>query len=65
MTPFQEVGIALDHALPLTVEDVQEYGIEEALVLVRRARYVKALEVLGGDAEDLDALLALAAIGMD
>ncbi len=60
VTPFQETGIELDHALPLTIEDVRAHGIEEALERVRRARFGKALEVLGAPVGDLDAFVALA-----
>jgi hypothetical protein len=59
-TPFQETGIELDHAFPLTIEDVHAHGYEEALARVRRARFAKALEVLGAPADDLDALLVMA-----
>lgn len=54
--PFQEVGIALDWSIPLTVEDVRSYGIEEANARVRRARIKKALEVLEAPAGHLEAL---------
>jgi C-terminal processing protease CtpA/Prc len=60
VTPFQETGIELDHAFPLTIEDVRAHGYDEALARVRRARFGKALEVLGAPADDLDALLAMA-----
>ena len=58
--PFQHVGIELDYDLPLTIEDVRKHGLEAALQRVRRARFGKALEVLGAPEGDLDALLALA-----
>ena len=60
ITPFQEVGVELDHFLPLTIEDVREVGLDEAEERVRRARFAKALELLAAPAADLDALLALA-----
>jgi hypothetical protein len=37
-TPFLGPGIALDHVLPLTVEDLRAHGLDEALARVRRAR---------------------------
>ncbi|KAA3614246.1 MAG: hypothetical protein DWQ01_00665 [Planctomycetota bacterium] len=58
--PFQEVGIELDHFLPLTLKDVRRLGYEQAFEQVRRARFAKALELLGAPATDLEALLALA-----
>ena len=58
--PFQEVGIEVDHFLPLLVADVREHGYEGALERVRRARFAQALEVLGAPAESLDALVAMA-----
>ena len=58
--PFQGTGIALDHSLPLTIEDVRAYGVDEAVARIRRARFAKALEVLGAPTSDLDALLTLA-----
>jgi len=60
VTPFQDTGIELDHAFPLTIEDVRAHGHEEALDRVRRARFAKALQVLGAPAGNLDALVALA-----
>jgi hypothetical protein len=60
ITPFQKTGIQLDHALPLTIEDVRAHGLDEAITRVRRARFAKALEVLGAPADDVDALVALA-----
>lgn len=60
VTPFQRDGVELDHDLPLTIEDVREHGYDGARERVRRARFARALEVLGAPAEDLDALLALA-----
>ena len=60
VAPFQERGVELDHAFPLTIEDVRAHGFEEALERVRRARFAKALEVLEAPAHDLDALVALA-----
>lgn len=60
IAPFQETGIELDHPLPLTIEAVREHGYEEALQRVRRARFAKALEVIGAPAGDLDALVELA-----
>ncbi len=59
-TPFQGTGIELDHALPLTIADVQAHGFEQAEARVRRARFAQALEVLGAPADALDALVALA-----
>ncbi|MHC5211808.1 MAG: S41 family peptidase [Planctomycetota bacterium] len=59
-TPFQGTGIELDHALPLTIEDVRARGYEEAMARVPRARFAKALELLGAPASDLDAFVALA-----
>jgi len=59
-TPFQETGIELDHALPLTIEDVRAHGYDEALARVRRARFAKALEVLDAPPDDLDAFVTLA-----
>lgn len=63
VVPFQEKGIDVDHFLPLTIADVQEHGVKLARDRVLRARYAKALEVLGAPASDLDALMALAAQG--
>ena len=60
VTPFQETGIELDHAFPLTLADVRERGYDAALARVRRARFAKALEILEAPASDLDGLLALA-----
>ena len=60
ITPFQEQGIELDHALPLTIEDARAHGLDEAIARVRRARFAKALEVLGAPADDIDALVAMA-----
>ncbi|MEM7307429.1 MAG: S41 family peptidase [Planctomycetota bacterium] len=57
---FQEVGIELDHALPLTVADVRALGFEAARARVERARLKKALEVLGAPADGLESLLVLA-----
>ena len=59
--PFQEVGIALDHELPLTVAEVRRLGYDAALDEVRAARYALALKLCGGPPSDLDALLSLAA----
>jgi carboxyl-terminal processing protease len=59
-TPFQATGIELDHALPLTIEEVRKHGLDAALASVRRARFAKALELLGAPAGDVDALVALA-----
>ena len=61
--PFQDVGIELDHAIPLTIEQVREHGIDAARDRVRRARFAKALELLGAPASDLDALVELARTG--
>jgi len=58
--PFQHVGIDLDHSLPFTIEDVREHGIEAAMENVRRARFAKALEVLGAPASDLEAFIEIA-----
>ena len=63
VTPFQHTGVQLDHALPLTIEDARTHGIEEARARIRRARFAKALEVLGASAGHLDDLLALARRG--
>ena len=60
VTPFQDRGVELDHALPVTLDAARSHGFDEALLLVRRARFAKALEVLGAPADDLDELLALA-----
>ena len=60
VTPFQETGIELDHALPLTIEDVRRHGLDEALTRIRRARFAAALEVLGASSALLDELVALA-----
>ncbi len=59
-TPFQETGIEVDHALPLTIQDVYRFGYDEATERVRRARFAKALELLGAPETDLDAVMALA-----
>ena len=58
--PFQATGVDLDHGIPLTVEAIRASGAKRAIAQVRRARYGKALEVLGAPAEDLDALVKLA-----
>lgn len=58
--PFQDRGVTLDHPLLLTIEAARELDIEAARTQVRRARFAKALKVLGAPAEDLDALVALA-----
>ena len=60
VAPFQEKGIELDHPLPLTLADVRKHGYDAALAQIRRARFAKALEVLGAPAKRLDQLLALA-----
>ena len=60
VTPFQGTGIKLDHSLPLTIEDARTHGYAEALSRVRRARFAKALDILGGPSSDLDALMELA-----
>lgn len=60
VTPFQDKGIEIDHALPLTLEDARKYGLDEALDRVRRARLAQALAVLGAPASDLEAFVALA-----
>lgn len=60
VTPIQGRGVELDHAIPVTIEDVRAHGYDEARALARRARFAKALEVLGAPAEDLAALLELA-----
>lgn len=59
---FQDDGVELDHALPLTIEDVREHGFEKALERIRRARYAQALEVLGAPTQGLDKLLELATV---
>lgn len=61
VTPFQEVGIELDHSLPLTVAAVREHGYDAALERVRRARFKKALELLEAPLSDLDVLMKFAA----
>lgn len=58
--PFQEVGIEVDHPLPLTLGMVREHGYEEASDLVRRTRMSKALELLDAPVENLDAFMELA-----
>lgn len=58
--PFQAVGIELDHALPLTVADVRALGLQPARDAVRRARFTKALELLGGEPGRVDELIELA-----
>lgn len=63
--PFQATGIELDHTIPLTIEDAREHGLDEALRRVRRARFAKALEILGAPASDLDAFLELAESGSE
>lgn len=60
VTPFQEKGIELDYALPLTVANVREVGYENALERVRRARFGRALELLGAPESDLEELYRLA-----
>ncbi len=62
-TPFQETGIELDHLIPLTIEDAREHGLDEAKRRVRRARFAKALEILGAPTDHVDAMLTLAAKG--
>jgi len=58
--PFQGTGIELDHTLPLTIEAVREHGFDGASDRVRRARFAKALELLGAPKGDLDAFVRLA-----
>jgi carboxyl-terminal processing protease len=60
VTPFQYEGIALDHALPVKIEDARAHGYDEALERTRRLRFAKALELLGAPADDLGAIMALA-----
>lgn len=60
ITPFQDRGVTLDHALPLTIEDVRHYGYDEAKRRVRRARFAKALQILGAPSKDVEALVSLA-----
>ena len=60
VTPFQDKGVELDHALPLTIEEVRSHGYEQALARVRRARFAKALEILCWSEDALDAVLQLA-----
>ncbi|MDH3786734.1 MAG: hypothetical protein OEV00_15590, partial [Acidobacteriota bacterium] len=57
---FQGTGIELDHTLPLTIEAVREHGFDGASDRVRRARFAKALELLGAPKGDLDAFVRLA-----
>jgi hypothetical protein len=54
--PFQEVGIELDHELALTIADVRSLGFEVALERVTRARFAKALEILGRPEHEVEAL---------
>ncbi len=61
VTPFQERGVTLDHAIELTIEAVREMGYDEAQEAVRRARLAKALTALGGESEILDAIVRMAA----
>jgi len=61
VTPFQERGIQIDHKLPLTIEIARKHGVEKARQLVRRARMEKAVELIGADADVVEALLKLAA----
>lgn len=63
VVPFQEKGIEVDHFLPLTVEDLHEYGVDVAVDRILRARYAKALEVLGAPASDFETLMTLASHG--
>ena len=63
VTPFQEVGVEVDHLIPLTVADVREHGYEEAHRRVRLARFEKALEVLGEPLEHGEVLLEFQALG--
>jgi len=58
--PFQATGIELDHSFPLTIEEVRAKGFDEAHAEVRRARFAKALELLGAPADDVEAFVALA-----
>lgn len=62
-TPFQHTGIELDHPVPLTIGSVRELGFDAAFAQVRRPRFLKALELLGGGQEDLDELVELAGSG--
>ena len=62
--PFQEVGIEVDHELRLTIEAVRELGYDEARTRIRRARFAKALEILGGTPDDADVLLELSERGL-
>lgn len=57
--PFQGRGVTLDHALPLTLEAVRALGVDGAREQVRRARLARALELLGGAPEQVDALYEL------
>lgn len=57
---IQDVGVELDHAFPMTIEEVREHGYEAALERVRHRRFAKALELLGAPAADLEAFLAIA-----
>ncbi len=60
--PFQEVGIELDHAIPLLIEDARKLGIEAAMAQVRRARMTKAMEIIGAPASSLEEFLKLAKV---
>lgn len=64
-TPFQATGIEVDHSLPLTIEDVREHGFDGAVERVRRARFARALELLGGGDEHLAALVRIASRGRE
>lgn len=57
--PFQRDGVEVDAFLPLTLADVREHGYDEALTRVRRARFAKALELLGAPPTGADDLLDL------
>ena len=60
---IQERGIELDHVLPLTIAAAREQGFEAAQEAVRRARLLKALELLGAPESAVDEFLKLAARG--
>jgi len=60
--PFQEVGIEVDHAIPLLIEDARKLGIEAAMEQVQRARMTKAMEIMGAPASSLEEFLKLAKV---
>ncbi|MCR9244529.1 MAG: S41 family peptidase [bacterium] len=56
--PFQEVGVALDHEVRLTLAEVRRVGYEAAHAHVRRERYRRALAELDAPAGAIDELMA-------